>query len=258
MESIGKTLREYREEKGISLDAIADDIKAKPHIIEAIEEDKILDIVAHTYAKGYIRAYCGVIEVDSEPIIAQFDKEYVSPTIKEMAPPIDILQQRTRADEVNWFKISGVVIGILVVVYLVFRYWEFWEVEEKLTTPTTEQPVIKTETTVAEPIPATPTSEELAMWVEAKDDVNITRISRDGIFIGDERVSKGGKSGTTSGKEKVVFEIDNGAAATVKSPTGGLEKLPKGKIRVTLTRSGLNWESLEEKTAGSDTSSDTK
>ena len=87
------------------------------------------------------------------------------------------------------------------------------------------------------------------MWVEAKDDVNITRISRDGVFIGDERVSKGGKSGTTSGKEKVVFEIDNGAAATVKSPNGGLENLPKGKVRVTLTQTGLSWESLEEKTS---------
>ena len=257
MESIGETLKAYREEKGTSIDAVADGITAKTHIIEAIEEDRILDIVAHTYAKGYIRAYCNFLDVDSEPLIEQFKREYISPTIKEMPPPIDILQKRTRTHNISWIKITSVAIVIIAMAYLIFKYWSFWEAEEPAKSKTA-QPVAENAAGLVESTPVAPHAEELALWVEAKQDVNITRIYRDGVFFGDERVGKGAKSSSIGGKKKLVFEIDNGAAATVKSLTGELEQLPKGKVRVTLTKAGLSWESIEDEKTVLDTSSDTR
>jgi Helix-turn-helix domain len=256
MESVGETLKTSREEKGISRDAIADGITAKLHIIEAIEEDRILDIVAHTYAKGYIRAFCNFIGIDSEPVIEQFNIEYASSTAQEIQPPINILHKRTRTGSVNWIKIFSVVIVIIAATYLTFKYWGFWEAEEA-TVPETTEAVTEDKTGFVESTSVVSHAEALSMWVEAKDDANITRIYRDGVFFGDERVGKGGRSSSISGEKELVFEIDNGAAVVVKSFSGDFEGLPEGKVRVTLTQAGLSWESLEEKGPALDTSSDT-
>jgi len=255
MESIGESLKALREDKGVSKDAIAEGIKAKPHIINALEENKILDIVAHTYAKGYIKAYCSFLGVDSEPILEQFNKEYSS-SVKEIQPVISILQRRQRSRDINWIRVSVVIIFIIAALYFVFNYWGFWqEIEQYQDTP---EPADVETTGSAEPETVIADVAELGLWVEATDDVHLVKVYRDGVFIGDERISRGGKSGVYRGSNEIIFEIDNGAAARVVSLTERLDNLPEGKVRVVLTPAALKWEAVLEEIHTSETSSDTE
>src|SRR5439155_17764434 len=62
MSSLGVYLRGLREAKGVSLDDISRSTRVGRRHLEALESDKLEDLPARVFVKGFIRAYCDTLE----------------------------------------------------------------------------------------------------------------------------------------------------------------------------------------------------
>lgn len=62
MSSLGVYLRGLREAKGVSLDDISRSTRVGRRHLEALESDKLEDLPARVFVKGFIRAYCETLE----------------------------------------------------------------------------------------------------------------------------------------------------------------------------------------------------
>jgi cytoskeleton protein RodZ len=76
--SLGTDLKEARESKKITLDAVSKKTKIPVKFLEAIEENHFDVFPSHTFAKGFIRAFAKVVGLDPLLLTRQFNNE-VSP-----------------------------------------------------------------------------------------------------------------------------------------------------------------------------------
>jgi cytoskeleton protein RodZ len=73
--SLGTDLKEARESKKITLEAVSKKTKIPVKFLEAIEENHWGDFPSHTFAKGFIRAYAKVVGLDPLLLTRQFNNE---------------------------------------------------------------------------------------------------------------------------------------------------------------------------------------
>ena len=67
----GVQLASVRHAKGYSQEYVAGRLHLKLTLIEALEADDYARLPQSVFVKGYIRAYAKLLDVDSEPLIAQ-------------------------------------------------------------------------------------------------------------------------------------------------------------------------------------------
>ncbi|WP_213610173.1 RodZ domain-containing protein [Pseudoalteromonas sp.] len=68
--SVGHILKTHRENANISIKTIASLLKLTESQVQHIENDEYRSLGAKTFAKGYIKNYCRVLDIDSSPILA--------------------------------------------------------------------------------------------------------------------------------------------------------------------------------------------
>ena len=90
MENIGIKLKEKREENGLSIEEVSEDLKMRPSQISSIEEGKTEDFKDMVYLKYFIRDYAKYLGLDSEKILDEFNEYLFDMTSKI---PVDIINQ---------------------------------------------------------------------------------------------------------------------------------------------------------------------
>ena len=70
--SFGARLRLRREEQGLALSAIADDLKIKPSLLEAVERDDVSQWPSGIYRRAFIRAYAHAIGLNPDVVLREF------------------------------------------------------------------------------------------------------------------------------------------------------------------------------------------
>lgn len=93
---IGKVLREAREARGVELDAVAAVTKIRPRYLEAIEAERWEALPGRAYARGFLRAYAGFLELDPEPLVAELERD-LEPDATAGLPDEPIVQPGTVA-----------------------------------------------------------------------------------------------------------------------------------------------------------------
>ena len=73
--TVGALLRRAREERGLSVPAVARDLCMRPGYIEAIETGRLDALPALTYAIGYVRAYAAHLGFDGDRVAQRFRAE---------------------------------------------------------------------------------------------------------------------------------------------------------------------------------------
>jgi cytoskeletal protein RodZ len=73
--SFGEQLREAREARGLSLEAVAEATRIAPHHLTALERSDLAALPAGPFAKGYIDACAKVLDVDPGPILEAYRAE---------------------------------------------------------------------------------------------------------------------------------------------------------------------------------------
>ena len=90
MENIGLKLKTRREDNGLSVEEVAEDLKMRPSQILSIEEGKKEDFNDVFYLKCFIRDYAKYLGLDDEKILDEFN-EYLFDITSKI--PIDLIEQ---------------------------------------------------------------------------------------------------------------------------------------------------------------------
>lgn len=101
MKNIGTKLKDKREENGLSIEEVAEDLKMRPSQISSIEEGKTEDFKDVFYLKHFIRDYAKYLGLDSEKILDEFNEYLFDMTSKI---PVDLIEkakkEKKTSDEV--------------------------------------------------------------------------------------------------------------------------------------------------------------
>ncbi|EHL30165.1 helix-turn-helix domain-containing protein [Legionella drancourtii] len=112
----GAQLASIREQKGYSVEFIANKLHLRTRVIELIEKNEFQSLPGTVFIKGYLRAYAKILDVSPEPYLAVFDEQYVT----EKKPERALWQQSKRESNkaeyvIRWFTILfalGVVVAV--------------------------------------------------------------------------------------------------------------------------------------------------
>ncbi len=109
MATLGQTLKEAREKRGVTASQAAAATRMKVQVVEALERDDFSRIAAPMYAKGFIRLYGEYLGLDPAPLV----REYVDQHAPKERPPLtpeDEPKPRKNASErkkieIDWVKV---------------------------------------------------------------------------------------------------------------------------------------------------------
>lgn len=124
-EPTGQLLKRAREQKGLSVSAVADAQHLRPAVIQAIEDGKYEQIDSELFLKGYVRTYARQVDLDPDAVIATLDEE-LKPLrqqkvqAEEANPLIDIERRRRRKRRVA--KLLLLMLAIAVIAFLALRF----------------------------------------------------------------------------------------------------------------------------------------
>ena len=96
MKNIGIKLRTKREENGLSVDEVAEDLKMRPSQIVSIEEGKMEDFKDVFYLKYFIRDYAKYLGLDGEKILDEFN-EYLFDITSKI--PVNLINEAKKEQE---------------------------------------------------------------------------------------------------------------------------------------------------------------
>ncbi|MFA6313009.1 MAG: RodZ domain-containing protein [Sterolibacterium sp.] len=191
-ESPGRSLREARESRGLSIADVVSSIKFSPRQIEAIERDDFAHLPGATFIRGVIRSYAKLLQLDPHPLLAMLDRE-TPQTDTQIHLPKDtgaaLPQPGERRSYLPHLALLLIVLAVLVAIATYFD-WPGGTAKPKpavaTTVPAATQPLANvvqppaTQVEPGQPEPAkTPSPEpdfrqlifvfEEKSWVEVKD-----------------------------------------------------------------------------------------
>lgn len=76
MIDFGATLRQAREAKGLTLNDVATTTHMMVQMVEDLENERFGRIAAPIYGRGFVKLYCNMVGLDSEPLVAEFMEIY--------------------------------------------------------------------------------------------------------------------------------------------------------------------------------------
>ncbi len=121
-ETIGKTLRAIREERGWDLDRVSRKTYIRVSYLEAIEDERYADIGDPVFVKGFIRNYAKVLSLDGDMAVMQWNKEQkaagaeVSYKKSAMALPSEAYEVRSAKKKKRPFTVAERAIVALAVI----------------------------------------------------------------------------------------------------------------------------------------------
>lgn len=155
-QSVGNQLRAAREAQGRSLSEIASQTKIAERHLLAIEEDRLADLAARTYAVGFARTYARAVGEDERVVAAKVREQLDSETGQrvEYVPsfePGDPARVPTRG--LAWIA----AIGVIAVIAGLFAFRSnFFSPEGQLPDLVAEQTAVPAAPKVAAPVPQAP------------------------------------------------------------------------------------------------------
>jgi cytoskeleton protein RodZ len=74
---IGTQLRNAREARGLTLDALSRSTRVQPRILSAIEQNDSMRLPPRPYGRGFVRAYASEVGLDPEGTVRDFFSQFV-------------------------------------------------------------------------------------------------------------------------------------------------------------------------------------
>ena len=133
MNGIGLKLKEKREENGVSIEEVAEDLKMRPSQIISLEEGKKEDFKDVVFLKYFIRDYAKYLGLDGEELVDEFNEFLFDFTSKIPLEEIEKAKQNNvtkkevispYTNEVSNKKGMKIVLAVVgVIVLLVVSYF---------------------------------------------------------------------------------------------------------------------------------------
>ncbi len=88
--SVGNTLREAREQLGMSVNDVANRIKFAPRQIESLEADDYVRLPEAAFVRGFVRSYARLLELDPVALLASLPTTHVTPASAQSVKSVDV------------------------------------------------------------------------------------------------------------------------------------------------------------------------
>jgi len=198
MESIGAILRQKREEAGISLTQVQEDLKISLKFLDALEREDFSSLPAPAYCRGFLRSYARYLKADVDEIIAAFDaRHYPSEkTFSKDTEHADFLKDKPI---MIWVLSGAAIVLVLILAGRMFKTKTAVEPQQSavgMTLPAAEMPAEQQVN-----------AEGLNLTAKASDTVWIQVIS-DGE-TSSEAILKSGESKSWQAKDKFTVWVGN-------------------------------------------------
>lgn len=128
---VGKILREAREEQGLSIDDIANQLCIRAVHLRAIEDGDYDTLPALVYARGFVRSYADFLSLNQDDILEQFRRETAGR--EEILDPIYVPSNSNRQ-----LPSKRTMIGSLVAFLVLIMIWSYWSSPSSVETPDAE------------------------------------------------------------------------------------------------------------------------
>ena len=166
-EELGRMLRQSRERRGLSVEDVAERLKFMPRIVRAIEQADVEGLPQAAYARGFVKAYGNLLELEPEQLHAGMEDAWPEDAYQPPAPyePAETKQSSGKGRMATF-------ISLLLIAAAVAGFWLARDLELRL--PSTvlprAEPAISVAPSEAEPAVSVAPSEADAT-IPAKDEV---------------------------------------------------------------------------------------
>ncbi len=116
---IGKTLKEKRIEKGLTLKDVEDTTKIRKKYLKALENETFNDLPGHVYGKAFLRTYTRFLGISSEDLVNAFDDRFPQETIRRKTTET---QAFTTKETTNYRKYLAYLTTIVFVAGLMYAF----------------------------------------------------------------------------------------------------------------------------------------
>lgn len=128
MFDIGSSLREARTRQGLDFNEMEFRTKVRAKYLRALEEERFDQLPAHTYIKGFLRAYAEALGMDGQLYVDEYNSRYVAGDDDNLirtrrVPPSRQTRRRGRRRESRLVAVA--VAAIVLVTSLVIAAWKF-------------------------------------------------------------------------------------------------------------------------------------
>ncbi len=80
-DSAGTRLRNARNAAGLSIDAVAQQLKLAPRQVRALEEDDFPQLPGRTFIRGFVRNYARLLRLDADALLASLPEPALAPSL---------------------------------------------------------------------------------------------------------------------------------------------------------------------------------
>jgi len=81
--SAGSLLREARTATGLSIDAVAQQLKLAPRQVKALEDDDFAALPGRTFVRGFVRNYARLLRLDTATVLAALPEGDAAPSLNQ-------------------------------------------------------------------------------------------------------------------------------------------------------------------------------
>lgn len=141
---LGKRLKESREAKGLAIAQVAEVLKVRRAVLEALEDCRFDELPEPALARGYLKRYAQLLGLDPAPLLALYPigiPESVGPV---GSTPTPASPQTSSPSSMGWLWLIPLVLLLVVLGWLGLR---------ALNPPSTPSPVQTTPAPVTPPLP---------------------------------------------------------------------------------------------------------
>ena len=118
--SAGASLRQARAAKGLTELEVEESLNWLPGYTQLIEGDRYDELRRPTFARGYVAAYCKLLELDAAAVLEAFDD--FRPEWDSSVKPRKVVTRPLQLQHTG----AGVVIGVVVMAVMVAGLW-WWQ-----------------------------------------------------------------------------------------------------------------------------------
>jgi len=132
----GETLRKAREQRGLALEEVAAQLNLTVERVRQIEQEQWPLLPGLTFARGYLRLYARLLELDADALVEQFNQ------ITGSLPESEVLSGRLHSPPPRRSLFSLRLLSLIVLALLIiggFLWWEGHAVKKDKAPPATHQ-----------------------------------------------------------------------------------------------------------------------
>lgn len=225
---IGKILKEAREARGLTLEAVEEETKIRRKYIQALEQEQFQILPGPIYAKAFLKNYAKFLNINVEEILEAYKQQFAVETAPEetVKPTEEKIKGKKPGKPRYWLYLVAAILILGIIASIVYGTRGMWlnraaaNKKEQLKTgePSPPQGGAQNQLPAGQqPLPGqgdTANVSGVKLFLNVKNNECWVRVVVDGnpAFQG---IMSAGQSKEFEGKEKIAFTLGNAGAVEV-------------------------------------------